>query len=86
MPNINDINIKTREIMLEYLFNYDVTVNLLAVAGIYIVVLWLFENLRSPVQILFNVVRPLFQPESNKSLAERYGDWAGKYQGFIFRQ
>lgn len=65
--------------MLEYLFNYELTVNLLAVAGIYIVLLWLYENLRSPVQILINVVRPLFQPEYNKSLAERYGEWAGKH-------
>lgn len=65
--------------MLEYLFNYELTINLLAVAGLYIVILWLYENLRSLVQILINVVRPLFQPEINKSLAERYGDWAGIY-------
>uniref|UniRef100_A0A336KUV6 CSON015482 protein n=1 Tax=Culicoides sonorensis TaxID=179676 RepID=A0A336KUV6_CULSO len=62
--------------MLQYVFNYDVTVALLIIAGIYIVLLWLYENLRSPVQILINVVRPLFQPETNKTLAERYGDWA----------
>lgn len=69
--------------MFKYLFNYDVTIHLLALAGIYIVLIWLFDNVRSLILIIFNLLRPLFQPEEKKSLVEKYGDWAGMIRNFF---
>jgi hypothetical protein len=45
--------------------------------GIWAILLWLYDNLKSVVQIIFNLLAPYFLPQENKSLAERFGNWAG---------
>ncbi|XP_063710029.1 inactive hydroxysteroid dehydrogenase-like protein 1 [Culicoides brevitarsis] len=62
--------------MLSYILNYDLTIHILTGLGVYILLIYLYECFRSPIQIFCNLVRPLFQPETNKTLAERYGEWA----------
>lgn len=61
------------------LFQYDLFIHLLAFAGLYAIGLWLYDNLKSPVQVLFNIVKTIAFPRSNKPLTEKYGDWAGMY-------
>lgn len=46
--------------------------------GVYALCLWLIDNLKSIVQIVGAILLPYFQPEENLTLAERYGNWAGK--------
>lgn len=49
-----------------------------ALVGIYALCWWLIDNLRSLVQLLTAVLTPYFQPVDDKSLVERFGEWAGK--------
>lgn len=63
------------------LFNYDLLLHLLALAGIYAIAMWLVENLKSPAQVLFNILKSLIIPQENKPLAEKYGKWAGEIIG-----
>lgn len=44
--------------------------------GVWVVCCWMYENLRSLVQIVTAVLTPYFVPAENKSLVERYGKWA----------
>ncbi|XP_055547198.1 inactive hydroxysteroid dehydrogenase-like protein 1 [Wyeomyia smithii] len=48
----------------------------LAFLGCYVLALWLYDNLKSVVQIVLAILTPYFVPEENKSLAERFGKWA----------
>lgn len=48
----------------------------LTLLGGWVVVCWMYENLRSLVQILVAVLMPYFVPAENKTLVERYGKWA----------
>lgn len=61
------------------LFDYELFIHLLALAGAYAIALWLYDNLKSPFQVMFNVFKSLLFPQSNKSLIEKYGNWAGMY-------
>lgn len=62
------------------LFNYDLLIHSLALAGVYAISIWIYDNLKSPFQVLFNVMKSLAFPQNNKSLIEKYGNWAGKYK------
>jgi len=51
--------------------------------GIYIVgslsiVAYLYENLKSLFSIIKSVVEPFFRPNLPKTLAEKFGNWAGE--------
>jgi ribosomal protein S2 len=63
--------------LVNFLFYTNVPFYLLALAGIWAVLWWSIENLRSIVQITKSVLSPYFQPQENKSLVERFGKWAG---------
>lgn len=82
--------------MLQSLVNYvfevvlDVQFILIVLAGIgvYALTLWIIDNFKSVVQIVAAVLAPYFQPQESLTLAERYGNWAGKHYvpfTFIFR-
>lgn len=49
-----------------------------ALIGLWALSCWLYENLKSLVQIVIAVLTPYFVPAENKSLVERFGKWAGK--------
>jgi hypothetical protein len=49
----------------------------LCAIGLWALLWWSYENLKSPVQVIKGVLSPYFQPNENKSLVERYGKWAG---------
>lgn len=70
------------EFLLRTLWNLllykNVLLYLLALAGVWAVLWWSIENLRSVVQITMSFLTPYFQPQENKSLVERFGKWAGK--------
>ncbi|XP_055592184.1 inactive hydroxysteroid dehydrogenase-like protein 1 [Uranotaenia lowii] len=48
----------------------------LLLVGLVTVLLWLYDNLKSLVQIVTSVLAPYFVPAENKPLAERFGKWA----------
>lgn len=48
----------------------------LTLLGAWVVANWMYENLRSLVQIVVAVLTPYFVPAENKTLVERYGKWA----------
>lgn len=47
-----------------------------ALIGLWALSCWLYENLKSLVQIVIAVLTPYFVPAENKSLVERFGKWA----------
>lgn len=55
----------------------------LLLAGVYAVICWSMDNLKSVIQIIKSILTPYFQPHENKSLVERYGKWAGKIKCII---
>lgn len=48
----------------------------LTLLGAWTVLNWMYENLRSLVQIVVAILTPYFVPAENKTLVERYGKWA----------
>lgn len=63
--------------MFSFIFNIQFLITVLSVIGFYALVLWLIDNFGSIVTIVKTVLTPLFQPQDNLSLSERYGTWAG---------
>lgn len=61
------------ELTINILLNYA-----LVSVGVWALLWWLIDNLKSMVQILIGVLAPYFQPQENKSLTDKYGKWAGK--------
>lgn len=55
----------------------------LITAGVWAVICWSIDNLKSVIQIIQSILTPYFQPNENKSLIERYGKWAGKGIGLL---
>ena len=49
----------------------------LQIIGIYALIWWCYENLKSIVQILISVLASFFRPQENKNFMEKYGKWAG---------
>lgn len=49
-----------------------------ALVGLWALSCWLYDNLKSVVQIVIAVLTPYFVPAENKTLVERFGKWAGK--------
>lgn len=52
--------------------------NFLIFTGLYVILIWMYENLKSPLQILYHTIKPIFVPSERKTIVERYGKWAGK--------
>ncbi|KAL1404040.1 hypothetical protein pipiens_019095, partial [Culex pipiens pipiens] len=48
----------------------------LTLLGAWVCACWMYENLRSLVQIVVAMLTPYFVPAENKTLVERYGKWA----------
>lgn len=58
---------------------------ILVLIGLYAVLWWSIENLKSIVQIVRSLLVPYFQPQDDLKLSERFGNWAGKLNlSFIF--
>lgn len=51
---------------------------ILILIGVYAVLWWSIENLKSIVQIVHSLLVPYFQPHEDLKLSERFGNWAGK--------
>lgn len=49
----------------------------LAALGAYALCWWLLDNLRSVVEIVVSLLRPFFQPQDERTLVQRFGEWAG---------
>ncbi|XP_055642784.1 inactive hydroxysteroid dehydrogenase-like protein 1 [Toxorhynchites rutilus septentrionalis] len=56
------------------LFSGSVTA--LSIVGLWVLIVWLYDNLKSFVQIIQSLLAPYFVPSENKSLTERFGKWA----------
>lgn len=50
----------------------------LALVGIWALVVLCYENFKSVIQIIKNVLAPYFQPQENRNFVEKYGKWAGR--------
>ena len=50
----------------------------LILAGVWAVMCWSIDNLKSVIQIIQSFLTPYFRPQENKSFVEKYGKWAGK--------
>lgn len=57
--------------------SFDFLFGVLSVIGVYATCWWLIDNLKSVVQVISTLLTPFFQPNEDKTLAERYGQWAG---------
>uniref|UniRef100_A0A1B0DB91 Uncharacterized protein n=1 Tax=Phlebotomus papatasi TaxID=29031 RepID=A0A1B0DB91_PHLPP len=55
---------------------YVVVVILLSIAGIWAIISWSYDNLRSLVLIVKAVLAPYFLPQEHQTLAEKFGSWA----------
>lgn len=47
------------------------------VIGVYALLWWSIENLKSIVQIIRSLLVPYFQPQEDLKLSEKFGNWAG---------
>lgn len=68
--------------MIEYLTIINIQLLLalgLILIGLYAMLWWLIDNLKSITQIIISVMLPYFQPNEDLPLSEKYGNWAGKY-------
>jgi len=63
--------------LMDLIFHTNLAVYLLSLAGVWAVLWWSIENLKSVVQIVKSILTPYFQPQENKTLPEKYGKWAG---------
>lgn len=72
------------EIIIQKLSNIftPVPFYILALIGLWAFTWWSYENFKSVIQIIKNILAPYFQPQENKGLVERYGKWAGKFLTF----
>lgn len=61
------------------IFSVNFIVTLLAIIGLWALSIFLYDNFKSIVCIIASVLRPFFQPQESKSLAEKFGGWAGNY-------
>lgn len=60
-----------------FLLHTNVIFYLLALAGVWAILWWSCENLKSVLQIIKSVLAPYFQPQENKTVVEKFGKWAG---------
>lgn len=58
---------------------------IIIVIGVYALIWWLIENLKSVVQIARALMLPYFQPQEDLPLSEKFGNWAGKYSHHFVR-
>ena len=70
-----DFNVKT---ISSDVLNTNFIYYALILAGVWAVMCWSIDNLKSVIQIIKSFLTPYFRPQENKSLVERYGKWAGK--------
>lgn len=61
------------------IFSVNFIVTFLAIIGLWALSIFLYDNFKSIVCIIASMLRPFFQPQESKSLAEKFGGWAGKY-------
>lgn len=58
------------------LFTWQNFINFLFFIGIQHFIIYLYENLKSPFKILKSILTEYFQPQSKRTLVEKYGKWA----------
>lgn len=61
---------------MDFSSSLDIIIMLLSLLGLYAGALWAFDNFKSIVQVSVSLMRPFFQPNEKKSLADRFGKWA----------
>lgn len=61
------------------MFDIDLLRSFVTFVGIYVVVIYLIENLKSLLSIVRSVLEPYFLPHVTTSLVEKYGTWAGEF-------
>ncbi|XP_055920438.1 inactive hydroxysteroid dehydrogenase-like protein 1 [Eupeodes corollae] len=66
----NLLNILRISILLDY------WTTLIYVVGVYSLLIYLYDNLKSVISIIKSILEPYFQPHLQKSLIEKYGKWA----------
>lgn len=59
-------------------FNTQLVVYLFCVIGALATLAWLWDNCGSLVSIVKTVLTPYFLPNEGFTLAEKYGNWAGR--------
>lgn len=65
------------------MFDIDLLRNFVTFIGIYVLGIYLIENLKSLLSIVRSVLEPYFLPHIPTSLVEKYGTWAGELVFFI---
>lgn len=63
--------------ILEFVLSIQFAIFSLALVGIYALLLWCIDNLKSVVQIIRSFLVPYFQPQEDVPLSEKFGNWAG---------
>lgn len=64
-------------------FNTQLVVYLFCVIGALATLTWIWDNFASLVCILKTVLLPYFLPSEGYTLAEKFGNWAGKEGDFF---
>ena len=61
------------------MFDLSYLQNFITVIGIYALIVYLIDNLKSVVLIVKSILEPFFLPHVKTSLIEKYGTWAGEF-------
>lgn len=71
--------------IIAFVLNIQFLAWILILIGLYAVLWWSIDNLKSIVQIVHSLLVPYFQPQEVLKLSERFGNWAGKlHLTFLF--
>lgn len=63
--------------ILDFVFSIQLIALILILIGVYALLWWSIDNLKSIVQIVRSFLVPYFQPQEDISLSEKFGSWAG---------
>lgn len=62
----------------------DWATTIIYIIGVLAILLFLFDNFKSPLCILKALLEPYFEPQLPQQLSERYGKWAGEFNAGAF--
>lgn len=63
--------------IIEFVLSVQFAAFILILIGVYALIWWCIDNLKSIVQIIRSFLVPYFQPQEDIPLNEKFGNWAG---------
>lgn len=63
--------------IVEFVFSIQFTALILSLIGIYALLWYIIDNVKSVIQVIRSFLVPYFQPHEDLPLSEKFGNWAG---------